>query len=59
MKNIMQQKKEEMKKEFLALSPLERIERMSAVFNDIISLKAETQGVKEYEIYKKYLKTRR
>lgn len=59
MKNIMQRKREEMKKEFLSLTPLERIERMSAVFNDIISLKAKTAGVKEYEVYKKYLKARR
>ncbi len=57
--SIMQQKKEEMKKEFLALTPLERIKQMNALFNDIISLKAKTKGVKEYEIYRRYIKTNR
>lgn len=59
MKYTMQQKKEEMKKEFMALSPLERIKRMNTIFNDIISLKAKTKGVKEYEVYREYLKVHR
>ncbi|NCO83295.1 MAG: hypothetical protein GW872_02940 [Nitrospirae bacterium] len=54
---IMEQKRKEMKKEFLALTPLQRIRTMSAVFNDIISLKARTKGVKEYEVYRRYIKT--
>jgi len=53
--NIMEQKRKEMKEEFLALTPLERIRQMNAVFNDVISLKAKTQGVPEYEIYRRYL----
>ena len=53
---IMEQKRKEMKKEFLKLTPLQRIRTMNAVFNDIISLKAKTKGVKEYEIYRRYLK---
>ncbi len=52
---IMEQKRKEMKKEFLKLTPLQRIRTMNAVFNDIISLKAKTKGVKEYEIYRRYL----
>lgn len=56
---IMEQKKQEMKKEFLALTPFERIRQMNAIFNDIISLKAKTKGVKEYEIYRRYIKTHR
>ena len=56
---IMKKKREEMKKEFLALTPLQRIRRMSAVFNDIIALKAKTKGVPEYEIYRSYLKSRK
>ncbi len=56
MKSIMQQKREEMKKEFLALTPLERIRRMNAIFNEVISLKARTKGVKEYEIYRRYIR---
>lgn len=52
-------KRKEMKREFLALTPLQRIRRMNTVFNDIIALKAKTKGVKEYEIYRSYLKDRR
>ena len=55
----MEQKRKEMKKEFLALTPLQRIRTMNAAFNDIISLKAKTKGVKEYEIYRKYIKANR
>jgi hypothetical protein len=55
----MEQKRKEMKKEFLALTPLQRIRTMNAVFNDIISLKAKTKGVKEYEIYRRYIKAYR
>ncbi|NIM82290.1 MAG: hypothetical protein GTO20_26180 [Candidatus Aminicenantes bacterium] len=55
----MKKKREEMKKEFLALTPLQRIRRMNAVFNDIIALKAKTKGVPEYEIYRSYLKSRK
>lgn len=45
-----------MKEEFLSLSPLQRIKRMNAVFNEIIALKAKTKGVTEYEIYRRYLR---
>ncbi|MDQ1354808.1 MAG: hypothetical protein QG657_5117 [Acidobacteriota bacterium] len=55
----LEKKRKEMKQEFLALTPLQRILRMNAVFNDIIALKAKTKGVKEYEIYRSYLKNRR
>ena len=48
-----------MKKEFLALTPLERIRQMNAIFNDVISLKAKTMAVKEYEIYRRYIKANR
>jgi hypothetical protein len=44
----MEQKRKEMKEEFLALTPLERIRQMNAIFNNVISLKAKTQGVPEY-----------
>jgi len=56
---IMGQKRKEMKEEFLALTPAQRIRQMNNIFNDIISLKAKTKGVKEYEIYRRYLKTDR
>lgn len=45
-----------MKKEFLALTPLERIRQMNAIFNEVISLKAKTKGVREFEIYRRYIK---
>lgn len=54
----MKEKREVMKKEFLALSPLERIQQMNQVFNDIIALKAKTLGVPEYEIYRSYFRPR-
>jgi hypothetical protein len=53
-----EKKRKEMKQEFLALTPLQRILRMNAIFNYIIALKAKTKGVKEYEIYRSYLKNR-
>jgi hypothetical protein len=59
MRRIMRQKRKEMKKEFLALTPLERIRQMNALFNDLISLKAKTKGLKEYEIYRRYIKANR
>jgi hypothetical protein len=55
----LEKKRKEMKREFLALTPLQRIRRMNTIFNDIIALKAKTKGVKEYEIYRSYLKDRR
>ena len=55
---IMQQKREEMRREFLRLTPLQRICRMNIVFNDMIALKAKTKGVPEYEIYRRYIEAR-
>jgi hypothetical protein len=55
---IMQRKREEMRREFLRLTPLQRICKMNAVFNDIIALKAKTKGVPEYEIYRRYIEAR-
>ncbi|MCK4766701.1 MAG: hypothetical protein KAW12_31200 [Candidatus Aminicenantes bacterium] len=56
---IMQEKREAIKKEFLQLTPLQRVRRMNAIFNDMIALKAKTKGVPEYEIYRSYLKSPR
>jgi hypothetical protein len=52
-------KREQMKKEFLSLTPFERMKRMNAIFNDIIALKAKTKGVTEYEVYRRYIKNHR
>lgn len=49
-------RKAEEKKQFLKLSPLERIETMHNIVSDIISLRARAESVSEYEIYKRYLK---
>jgi len=55
MKNL-SGKKDRDRREFLALSPLERIRRMNRVFMDLLSLKAKTTGRTEYEIYRRYVK---
>jgi len=55
--DAMQKKKEEMKREFLSLSPLERIRKMNSLWNDVISFRARQGGVSEYEVYRRYIKT--
>jgi hypothetical protein len=55
----MEEKRKRLKKEFLSLTPLQRIRLMNALFNDIISFKAKTSGKTEYEVYRRYLKSRR
>jgi len=54
----MEAKAKRMKAEFQSLSPLARVVLMNKIFNDMIALKAKTRGVKEYEVYRRYLKTR-
>lgn len=56
MKSVMDIRKAEEKKQFLKLSPLERIETMHNIVSEIISLRARAESVSEYEIYKRYLK---
>jgi len=58
MQNIMDVKRNEMREEFLKLSPMQRMEKMSQVFNDMIALKAKTLGVPEYEVYLSFLDAR-
>ncbi len=58
MKSIMTKRKEEEQEAFLGLSPLERIRTMHNLLLQIISLKARSEGVSEYEIYRRYLKNR-
>ncbi len=55
----MEKKRREIKREFLSLTPLQRIRLMNALFNDLISFKAKTSGKAEYEVYRRYLKSRR
>lgn len=52
----MDKRKEEERAEFLRLSPLERIRTMDRIFREIVSLRARSEGVAEYEIYRRYLK---
>lgn len=58
MKTIMDMRKEEERKSFLKLSPLERITTMHNRFLEILAIKAKAEGVSEYEIYKRYLRNR-
>lgn len=58
MKSIMDIRKEEERKSFLKLSPLERITTMHNRFLEILAIKAKAEKVSEYEIYKRYLKNR-
>jgi len=58
-KCIMEAKRDDMKRAFLAMSPLERVRMMNTVFNDILKLKSKTSGIPEYEIYRRYLKSDR
>ncbi len=55
---IMEQKRAEMQAEFLKLTPMERMNKMSALFNDMIAAKARALGVSEYEVYSRYLEIR-
>lgn len=59
MKSVMDIRKAEEKKQFLKLSPLERIETMHSIVSEIISLRARAESVSEYEIYKRYLKNKK
>ena len=55
----MDEKRRQMQEEFLKLTPLERIRKMNAVFNDMIAFKAKNLGVDEYEVYRRYLDARK
>ncbi len=55
---IMEQKRAEMQVEFLKLTPMERMDKMSALFNEMIAAKARALGVSEYEVYSRYLEIR-
>ena len=56
MNSVMDILKGEERKEFLKLSPLERMETMHNLMLQFISLKARAEGVSEYEIYERYLR---
>ncbi len=51
---IMEQKRKEMKKEFLALTPDKRIREMEFLFNEFVKLRAKREGITEGEAYLKY-----
>ena len=55
MSNIMEKSREESRKKFLSLSPVERIKTMEKVFYDILKVRARAEGLSEYGIYKQYL----
>jgi hypothetical protein len=53
MNSVMDILKEEERKEFLKLSPLERMETMHNLMLQFIFFKARAEGVSEYEIYER------
>ena len=56
MKSVMDIAKEEEQKEFLELSPLQRMETMHDILLQIIAITSKGEGVSEDEIYTRYLK---
>lgn len=56
MKSIMEIRKDEERKDFLKLSPIERLRTMHDRFLQFVALKARGEKVSEYEIYRRYLK---
>jgi len=56
MKSIMDMRKEEEQRDFLKLSPIERLRAMHDRFLQFVALKARGEKVPEYEIYRRYLK---
>jgi hypothetical protein len=55
-KSIMDIKKEEQQRDFLTLSPIERLRTMHDLFLQFVAIKARGEKVSEYEIYRRYLK---
>lgn len=56
MKTILDMRKEYERKEFLKLTPLDRMRVMYQVISEIITIRAKAEGVTEYEVYRRYLK---
>jgi hypothetical protein len=57
--NIMEQKRKEMKEEFLALTPAQRIQQMELLFNEFVRLRAKREGISENEAYLRYAERNR
>ncbi len=55
-KSIMDIRKEEEQRDFLKLSPIDRLRTMHDLFLQFVALKARGEKVSEYEIYRRYLK---
>ena len=56
MKTIQVLRKEYEQKEFLKLSPIDRMRVMHQVISEIIAMKAKAEGVTEDEVYRRYIK---
>jgi hypothetical protein len=56
MKTIQVLRKEYEQKEFLKLSPIDRVRVMHQVISEIIAMKAKAEGVTEDEVYRRYIK---
>ena len=55
----MEQKRKEMKDEFLALTPAQRIQQMELLFNEFVRLRAKREGISENEAYLRYAERNR
>jgi hypothetical protein len=51
---IMEQKRKEMKREFLALTSAQRIREVEFLFNEFVKLRAKREGITEGEAYLRY-----
>jgi elongation factor P--beta-lysine ligase len=56
---FMEEKRRKMLEEFRKLTPMERMMKMNAIFDDMIAFKAKNEGVSEYEIYRRIVKADR
>lgn len=56
MKSVLDARKDYEQREFLKLRPFDRIKAMHCVMVELLALRAEAEGVSEYEIYRRYLR---
>lgn len=56
MKSVTETHKEDELAKFLRFSPFDRMKIMYSIMSEIIAIKAKSEGLTEYEIYRRYLK---
>jgi hypothetical protein len=52
---IMDEEKKKEREAFMKLRPLQRAEKMSELFNQMVKLRALKEGISELEAYNRYL----